>query len=379
MKRLSVNRMSRAGRLRLLLLPLLGVMLLSHGAVADMPRDAASRREAVRQVAEGAARGDAESLYQLSMLYAMGYDSIPRDTVRSLDLLIESARAGSVKGANLLGYKLIRGEGMERDFRAGMAWIERAARAGDPMAQSNIGYFLLQADSAYYDPAAAVVWLEKAAAGGVPEARSMLGDIYLEGIGVAPDTLRAEQEYREAYTLGLRDAAYKLAALYESIGADRSDSQSLEDGLFFYSGTAPQLGVAIFRRLAEATSTDSVALAGAEAAVDGRSLPCGSVADDERALRAHAKALLGDAYTRGRGVGYDHSLSTRYYFEAACEGDPSAQFVIGELLDIFPDSLDSLLDDTLPSDAATAPYWYERAASAGVRDAAEAMRRLLRQ
>ena len=376
MNRLSVNSAGRRGVMRLLLLPLLGVMLLSHGAVA---RDAASRREAVRQVAEGAARGDAESLYQLSTLYAMGYDSIPRDTVRSLDLLIESARAGSVKGANLLGYKLIRGEGMERDFRAGMAWIERAARAGDPMAQSNMGYFLLQADSADYDPAAAVVWLEKAAAGGVPEARSMLGDIYLEGIGVTPDTLRAEREYRAAYTLGLRDAAYKLASLYDAVGSDRTDRQLLEDGLFFYSGTAPQLGVAIFRRLAEASSADSVASVGAEAAVDRCSLQ-DSVADDERALRARAKALLGDAYTRGRGVGYDHALSTRYYFEAACEGDPSAQFVIGELLDIFPDSLDSLLDDsTLPSDAATAPYWYERAASAGVRDAAEAMRRLLQQ
>ncbi|MDE5924545.1 MAG: hypothetical protein K2G75_04405, partial [Muribaculaceae bacterium] len=72
MNRLSVNSAGRRGVMRLLLLPLLGVMLLSHGAVA---RDAASRREAVRQVAEGAARGDAESLYQLSTLYAMGYDS----------------------------------------------------------------------------------------------------------------------------------------------------------------------------------------------------------------------------------------------------------------------------------------------------------------
>lgn len=39
---------------------------------------------------------------------------------------------------------------------------------------------------------------------------------------------------------------------------------------------------------------------------------------------------------------YDHELSLMYYWKSAELGYAPAQFVVGELLEIFPDALDSL-------------------------------------
>ncbi len=71
-------------------------------------------------------------------------------------------------------------------------------------------------------------------------------------------------------------------------------------------------------------------------------------------------------------MAYDHDNSVRLYKEAALRGNPSAQFVIAELLDIFPDAI--TFDNPEQNNAS---YWYDRAAAHGITDAATATTRLL--
>lgn len=322
-------------------------ILMAAGILAQSPSELRERREAVEGVVSRAAEGDPEALYQMALIYERGFDSIPQDSVLSLEYLRRSAEAGSPKGANLLGYLLMRGDGMPQDSVAGLQWIERAAEAGDPKAQSNIGYLLLESD-----PARAAHWLERAAEGGVAPARSMLGDLYRDGRGVLRDTLQAEACYRAAFELGLADAAYKLEDLMRASWDTLPAAGRLREGLYLYTRNAPETGVRLF----EGVAADSLA------------------ADS---IRARALALLGDACTRARGADYDYDKSMRLYFEAARAGNPSAEFMIGELLEIFPDALDPLLAPTDPADFSSASYWLERAAAAGIPDAAAATRRLL--
>ena len=321
-------------------------------ALAQSPSELRRRHEAVREVSVRADSGDAEALYQLALLHERGYDSIPKDSTKALLLLREAADAGFPAAANLLGYKLITGEGgIERNPAEGLGLLEDAAAHGDPKALSNLGYLLLYGEGVEHDSSKAAYWLQRASEGGILSASSMLGDLYRDGEGVDKDSLKAASLYRMAFDKGLTDAGYKLYDLTKAEIDTLPARARLTEGLYYFNRSLPSVGVDIFRSLAEDSSVSPE-------------------------LRAHSKALLGDAYSRGRGVGYDYELSTRYYLEAAREGDPSAQFIIGEMLQIFPDALEGKICADDPADINSAYYWLDRAAGAGVTDASTAIRRL---
>lgn len=340
----------------LYILPLM--MLISSGIVliAQSPAEELRRREAVRDVAVRAEKGDAEALYQLSTLHERGYDSIPRDSLRAISLLRQSAEAGYPPAANMLGYKLMRGDGVKTDVTEGLKWIECAAEAGDGKALSNIGYLYLHGEGVERDEEKAAYWLERAADAGIASAQSMLGDMYRDGSGVAQDSVKAESLYRLAFDNGLTDAAYKLYDLTKSTVDSLPAPARLREGLYYFDRSAPSVGVGIFHEIAEGDLSGNAGLT--------------------PELKARAKALLGDAYSRGRGVAYDYERSTRYYLEAAKEGNHPAEFIIGEMLEIFPDGLNEILSPSDPEEYASAYYWLEQAAAADIRDASTAIRRL---
>lgn len=273
------------------------------------------------------------------------------DTINVEQYLAEmekAAHAGDTEAMNYLGYLLLSGEeGVERDPAAGLLWLVKAAGEGDVKAASNLGWLYLEGGLLEKNEEEGAKWMEKAARAGLPVALSMLGDLYLEGRGVEQDTVRADSLYREAFEGGLPDAGYKLFSLKEKDYALLSPERQVEEGLYFYLRGAAGAGVKLFYLAAEC--------------------------DEPQAL-----ALLGDAYTRAVGVPYDYDLSLKYYLKAAMAGNPSAQFVIGELLEIFPDALDKLAEEygpeTLPDDPI---YWYEKAGQQGITDADVATRRLL--
>lgn len=330
----------------LLIIPLLVAVIFLSGyrspeEVGDMLRDLQSKATA----------GDAEALYWLSTIYEHGFDTIPRDSVKAMELLTRSAEDGWLPAQNYLGYTLIQeGKGEE-----GIAWLERAAIAGDAKAQSNLGFLLLddgKDDHALKrgivaDNEKAAFWLERAALGGVATASSMLGDLYRDGRGVAQDSTQAAACYYAAINSGLADAAYKLEAMKGKEWAALPAQEQLPIALYFYTHRAPDIAVSIFNRLAEDPACDP-------------------------AIRGAALALLGDAYTRASGVAYDYDKSLDYYYRAAELGNAPAQFVISELLEIFPDALDTL-SPTPPS----AQQLREAAAAAGIETAEEATIRLM--
>lgn len=308
-------------------------------AMASPFRSPEERAEALRDVRARADSGDSEALYHLSQLYERGYDSIPRDSLRADSLLARSAEAGYLPAQNYLGYSLIRSGHPDE----GLRWLEQAAIAGDPKAQSNIGYMLLEGRQVEEDAGKAAFWLRRAADAGVAAAASMLGDLYRDGRGVPRDSLAAAALYRSAIDAGLVDAAFKLEALEGERWLSLTPQEQLQVALYLYPARAPQVAIPILERLAS----------------------CSEDADPD--VRARALALLGDAYTRALGVEYDHDLSLRYFWESAEAGYAPAEFVVAELLEIFPDAL-SALTAAPPS----AEELRAAAAQAGVTSAAEA-------
>ena len=397
--------------------------LAAAGALAATPE-----RVAVRHVADLAAKGDPKGLYDLAVLHDMGYDSIPVDSARSTALYRLSAEAGYAPAQNYLGFRYFNGEGVRQDVDSALYWLAKAAGQSDAKAANNLGYLLANSDRVTRDYPQAMKWLGKAADAGVATAESLLADLYRQGLGTHPDTVKAEALYGKAILHGLRDAELKLLAMkghtWERLPAD----SLLLLGQYHYTHGAPIIGVTLFENAASplspktaqtssptTTQTPSSDTAQTSSPTSAQISSQGTVqtssegrenANTEAAnevTKAKALALLGDAYSRGIGVPYDHDRSVEYYLRGALLGDPSAQFVIAELIDIFPDALADLYstptesskpctpteqsnpsDQTISSELPrltpeqqTADYWYEQAARQGITDAETATLRLL--
>lgn len=381
------------------------------------------QRLAVREVAEKAATGDGKALYDLAMLHDMGYDSIPVDSVRSTILYRLSAEAGYAPAQNYLGFRYFNGEAVRQDVDSALYWMAKAAGNGDAKAANNLGYLLANSEKVTRDYTQAIYWLTKAAEAGLPAGMSQLADLYRMGKGCTPDTARAEALYTRAIQAGLHDAELKLLAMKGNQWLKLSPDSALTLGKYHYTHGAPLIAVTLFENIINTpNSSDYTELTTAESSNNtlGNSqnqvIPpqeqCGhpqnqagishnqvnsqqnnvlnSSQTKEEGAVAKALALLGDAYSRGQGVEYDHDRSIQLFYEAALRGNPSAEFVIAELLDIFPDALDLLLptpsqpnkisSNALNIDPAlltNASYWYDRAAAQGITDAATATTRLL--
>lgn len=291
-------------------------------------QDLTQRREALRELTLRAEDMDPKALFDLARLHESGYDSIEVDSARSHALYLLSAAAGYAPARNIVGFKYYNGEGFRHDIDSALYWINLAAETGDLTAISNLGFLLSQSEDIPHDYARAKKYLTIAAEGGVPSALSQLGDFKRMGLGEATDTAGAIRLYEEAAEAGVPDAQLKLLAMMGHKWKELPSDSALKLGIRYYTGALPVAGVDLLER----------------AALD--SIP-------------KALALLGDAYSRGVGVAYDHQKSIDYFYAAALKGDHSAQFILAELLDFFPDAIE----------AGSSQYLHEQAAKGGILDA----------
>lgn len=287
--------------------PFLLIFILIFGCIyAEEPDN--RQREALRQLIERAESGDAKAMYDLARLLENGYDTLPKDSLRSLALYMESASKGYAPAQNYIGFKYYNGDGVQKDIDSSLFWIRSAAEAGDITAAANLGYLLTDSPDIPHDEEEALKWLTIASEVGVPEAQMKLVGLMKEKWETLPP-----------------DSALYL-------------------GVRYYTGRAPIAGT----KLLEIAANQNI---------------------------SKAKAMLGDAFSKGLGVPYDHQKSIDYFFEAAQEGDPSAQFIIGEMLEIFPDALDNkgIRADQIES---SSQYWFQKSESQGVNDAESAYEKL---
>lgn len=255
------------------------------------------------------------------------------DTIAAFSIYKQAAEAGYLPAQNYLGFCYYHGYGVERDPHMALQWIEKAAKGGDPKACNNLGFLLAEGDKVVRDYRKAAYWLGKATEQGLPVAQSQLADLYRNGHGVEADTLKARQLYQQAITGGLKDAERKLLAMdYDSYRL-LSAEQATQLGREYYRIKAFYIAATLFEIAAEAN--DAVAL-----------------------------LFLGECYSLGRGVPYDYQKSLDYYYRSALAGAPTAQFIVGETLEITPDAF--------PNDPHGAQYWLQKAAQQGVIDSTSA-------
>lgn len=289
--------------------------------------------------------------FETALVYEIGNDSIMPDPGKSSFLLLRAAEDGNMEAANYLGFKYYNGEGVTRNVDSALFWIRKAAESRNVKAAGNLGYLLAAAPDIKPDYDEAVKWLYFASEAGLPSAQSLLGDLKQKGLGCVADTMEAISLYEKAITAGLSDTQWKLVSMmapsWEKLSGDSLTTMGLhyqDRGSFIVSASLFDMG----------------------------------------ASKDYPKAftLLGEAYSRGEGVPYNHRLSMENYLKGALSGDPSAQFVIAELLDFFPDEfnedsykeiINSYKPQAMKDEWVSSPrFWYEQASAKGVSDSESA-------
>lgn len=211
-----------------------------------------------------------------------------------------------------------------------------SARKGYAPAMNYIGFKYYNGFMGKRDVDSAFYWIRKAADQGDVTAAANLGYLLMEGKDVNHDEEEALKWISVAAENGVPEAQFKLVDLMVDQWEELPVDSALLKGEEFYLGKAPIIGV----RLLE-------------------------IASDKGS--AKALALLGDAYSKGVGVPYDHQKSTEYFYKAALACNPSAQFIVAELLEIFPDAIPG---------AEGAEFWLDKARIGGVEDSESAYRLL---
>ena len=216
-----------------------------------------------------------------------------------------------------------------------------SAHNGFAPARNFIGFRYYKGEAIKQDIDSALFWIEAAADAGDITAAANLGYLLSESPGIPHDSLNALKWITIAAEAGVKEAQEKLIGWMEPEWKKLPSDSALAMGLRYYTGEAPILGVFLLQVAAEDNLPKSL-------------------------------ALLGDAYSKGLGVAYDHQKSLDYFFKAALTGDPSAQFIIAELLEIFPETFEGLFEEK-ENDAV---FWYEKAKEGGVEDAESAYKLL---
>lgn len=284
---------------------------------------------------------DGAADFRESYLYETGQKGYPKDMMRADSLLRASAYAGYAPACNLLGYRFF-----ESHPDSMLYWIEKAATAPDPdpKAFNNLGWLLSTGSGGVKkDLKKALYWYEKGAAAHQPAAMASLAQLLLSSEEVPADSLRARNLLTEAASRGFAPAAEQLFTLLLPELDSLTPSQAAEQAEFYYNNHIYNISAYLLEK----------------------GLP---------AFNPLATARLAQSYARGLGVDYDYARAMELFWHAALLGDPSAQFIVAETIDQFPDAfIDNIITDT----PITADEWRREAAEGGITTASEAISRLL--
>ncbi|MFZ4764406.1 MAG: tetratricopeptide repeat protein [Roseimicrobium sp.] len=165
---------------------------------------------ALEQLAE---RGNSDAQFELGIRY-LGGEGLPKNEKKAVEWLQKAAEQHSLPAMNALGTLSEEGIGLPKNEKAAVEWYEKAAKYGFPLAQQNLAECYDAGRGVDKNPEEAVKWLERAAHQDFPTAQAAYAWKLERGEGVAKDTKQAATWYLKAAQAGLIRAMTHMAYLY---------------------------------------------------------------------------------------------------------------------------------------------------------------------
>jgi TPR repeat protein len=258
--------------------------------------------------------------YFLSLMYLRG-EGVPKDEVRGLELLRNSADSGYFAAQYLLGQHYLYGKGLPKDVSMAMSYLLAASTDGDYRAVVLLKILEKGSRGEKKDRERIVASVKQKAKNNVSDAQYTLGFMYLIGEGVPKDGVEEVRWYRAAAATNSR-AAFMLSLMYH-------------------------YGEGVSHNPVEAVRLMRIA----------------AVQNDFR-----AQYYLGTFYYEGVGSQVDRRSAAECFRLSAGNGYADAQLAYGMVL---------LSGDGVPVDKAQAITWLGKAANQNNDKAKEVLRELL--
>lgn len=186
------------------------------GGGVEGGRVSARQADSVEALRRKAGAGDAESCYQLGVLYDHG-EQVQQSYKEALRWYLKAAEKGHERAAFNAGYMYMNGEGTDVSIEDALYWYNRAAEAGLAVAEYNMASFYQQGIEGYLDsdPEKAAIWMQKSAEGGDVDAQLEYGVMLYNGVGIEQNLGGAFAMWKKAAAQGNASAMHNLGLCYE--------------------------------------------------------------------------------------------------------------------------------------------------------------------
>lgn len=311
--------------------------------------------EALKWYRRSADHGNTKALLDMAVMFEIGSDAVPRDSIKELKCYREAAELGDASAEWALGWRYIHGEEVPEDAVEGLAWIKLSAVGGDDTLvngrdglekRANLKTLLLAEQRS------------RAISRGIEERQAHKNRSQSLSVGVTAETAVSKSSGIEATGADKDEAAAILAEL--KARADKGDvglQRKLADAYVYGSGVPKDTAEAAkwYRKLADGGDVRAqVELGDLSLTVEGDKNY--SPVPDER------KAEAAKWYQK----------AAEHYREAAENGDPKAQLQYGEMWEkIAKARLKNYSDAEYSTDYREAALWYLKAAYMGQTSAQE--------
>jgi TPR repeat protein len=166
-----------------------------------------------RQLRAFADRGDSDAQFELGLRFLTG-EGLRKDDKEGVRWLEKAAESGHLRAQHVYGSLFEDGVTVKKDLAKAVQWYEKAANGGFPMAQHALGVAYELGQGIAKDTVKATAWFEKAAAQNYPPAMSAFAAKLEKGDGVEKDTARAALLFLKASKLDFVPAMSRMAHLY---------------------------------------------------------------------------------------------------------------------------------------------------------------------
>jgi TPR repeat protein len=326
-----------------------------------VPQDGQARDGQTAKVAGG---GAATNPARSGSLVVPAAGGLPADLDPKLGDLYRRAQQGDTFALDLIGdaYRY------DKDYVKALVWYHKAAAAGSSSGMTSLGLMYEYGTGVDKDYKQAVSWYRKAADAGSDQSSRdgmyYLGVMYEKGNGVKQDQQQALVWYRKAADLGLRNADAALARLGDS---RQPVSSGVSAAVTLPAGLDPKL--ADVYRQSYALGGDALGLKAVGSYYEFQR-------DYARALPWYRKAAQAGMTTGmtslGRmlemdGVDRDYKEAVNWYRKASDAGDRDGMYYLGVMYEN---------GRGINQDRQQAIVLYRQAASRGLGDAEDALKRL---
>ncbi|WP_137129781.1 SEL1-like repeat protein [Rhizobium sp. FY34] len=197
---------------------------VAPAAAAATPRITVPETIGPKSLADAAANGDPQALFEIGARFTEGRNGVATDLPEAARWYAMAAEQGFAPAQYRLGSLYEKGTGIGRDIKKAMALYEQAAAAGNASSMHNLAVLYASGAAGAANYKAAVDWFTKAANLGIVDSQFNLAILHARGNGTPQNLEESYKWFAIAAKGGDKDAGQKRDEVANALKPERLEA-----------------------------------------------------------------------------------------------------------------------------------------------------------